>query len=390
MGPAMTTSSPAHNAAAVPSFSVLLGGISATRFFAEYWQKKPLLVRGAVPFLDRVLDQDGLLELACRDDAESRLVRPVRGNWQREIGPFEPERLTRLPKRNWSLLVSGVNMLVAEADALLNAFNFVPYARLDDLMVSFAPPGGGVGPHFDSYDVFLIQGQGHRRWEISGQDDLELVEDCPLRILKRFQAEQSWELGPGDLLYLPPKYAHNGVALTDCMTWSVGFRAPSAQEMATEFLVYLQDNLDMKGFYADPDLGPTRQPGRIPPLMEKRLKGMIQAIRWTDRDMSDFIGRHLSEPKPSVFFDPPHRPMAYGRFKKSASERGIALDPRSRMLYSGQAVFINGERIEAEHSHAAELRKLADRRVRPAAPITDELAAFLYAWYRAGYLRMAH
>jgi len=372
-----------------PELKTLLGGIAPRQFFKEYWQKKPLLVRQAVPDLDRVLNGQGLFDLACRDDAESRLVRPVGSNWQRQLGPFDPAALARLPKRRWCLLVSGVNMLIPQGDALLNAFNFAPYARLDDLMVSFAPPGGGVGPHFDSYDVFLIQGLGRRRWEISGQDDLELVDDCPLRILKRFRVDQSWELEPGDMLYLPPKYAHNGVALTDCMTWSIGFRAPSAQEIATEFLVYMQDSICLDGAYADPDLGYSQRPGKIPPLMVDRLKDMIRAIRWTDRDMEDFIGRYLSEPKPCVFFDPPAQPAGFKRFHKLANERGLKLDARSRMLYLGGIFFMNGERLEAAHGMQTELRQLADRRHLPAGEFDEVFTSLLYEWYRAGYLTMA-
>jgi 50S ribosomal protein L16 3-hydroxylase len=383
----MTKRNRANKTLSVPTLRQLLGGITPSHFFREYWQKKPLLVRKAVPDLDKVLDGRGLFDLACRDDAESRLVRSVRGNWQRQLGPFDPAELAHLPKRNWSLLVSGVNMLVAEGDALLNAFNFAPYARLDDLMVSFAPPGGGVGPHFDSYDVFLIQGLGRRRWEISGQDDLELVEDCPLRILKRFRVDNAWELEPGDMLYLPPKYAHNGVALTDCMTWSIGFRAPTAQEMATEFLVYLQDSIHVDGTYADPDLGYSKHAGRIPAAMIRKLKRMIMAVRWDDRDMEDFIGRYLSEPKPSVFFDPPARPAGFARFHKLACSHGLELDSRSRMLYRGGVFFMNGERLEAAHEIQPVLQRLADHRSLPPENFDEVFSSLLYEWYEAGYLR---
>jgi 50S ribosomal protein L16 3-hydroxylase len=151
-----------------------------------------------------------------------------------------------------------------QADWLLHRFDFIPAARLDDLMVSFAPPGGGVGPHFDSYDVFLIQGQGRRRWEISAQDDLTVVEGAPLRILREFRVDESWELEPGDMLYLPPQLAHNGVALTDCMTWSIGFRAPKAEEIVNQFLTYLQDNLALPGMYSDPDTEATEACRRNP------------------------------------------------------------------------------------------------------------------------------
>jgi 50S ribosomal protein L16 3-hydroxylase len=203
------------------SLQTLLGGMSVEKFLAEHWHKKPLLVRQALPNFGDWLDRDSLSELACQDNSEGRLVQFKRGRCELQHGPFEMEELAVLPKRNWSLLVSGINHLLPEGDWLLHRFDFIPAARLDDLMVSFAPPGGGVGPHFDSYDVFLIQGQGRRRWEISAQDDLTVVEGAP------------WELEPGDMLYLPPQLAHNGVALTDCMTWSIGFRAPKAEETRT-------------------------------------------------------------------------------------------------------------------------------------------------------------
>ncbi|MDD3528759.1 MAG: cupin domain-containing protein [Gallionellaceae bacterium] len=374
---------------AVPGLKALLGGMSPKQFFAEYWHKKPLMIRNAVPHLEEVLDGAGLKALACREEAEGRLVRHVRDNWRVERGPFEPARLAALPKKDWSLLVSGVNLMVPEGDALLNAFNFVPYARLDDLMVSFAPPGGGVGPHFDAYDVFLIQGLGRRRWEISAQDDLELVDDCPLRILKRFRVDQSWKLEPGDMLYLPPQYAHNGVALTDCMTWSIGFRTPTAQEMATQFLVYLQDRIELDGVYADPDLGHSRHPGRIPDAMASRLKDMIRRIDWRDADMDDFLGRYLSEPKPHVFFDPPARPLGAAAFRHRLAARGVRLDARTLMLYRGRACFINGERVEAGRAAASTLRRLADHRALPPGDYDDEMAELLHDWYRDGYLAPA-
>lgn len=374
----------------IPDLKALLGGITPKQFFSEYWHKKPLLIRNAVPNLDRVLDRDGLMQLACREDAESRLVRAVRDNWQVRHGPFEAAELAALPKRNWSLLVSGVNLLSAQGDALLNAFNFAPYARLDDLMVSFAPPGGGVGPHFDAYDVFLIQGLGRRRWEVSAQDDLELVDGCPLRILKRFRVDQSWELEPGDMLYLPPQYAHNGVALTDCMTWSIGFRTPTAQEMATQFLVYLQDQICLDGVYADPDLTYSRHPGRIPDAMASGLKDMIRRIRWSDADMDDFIGRYLSEPKAHVFFDPPARPVGVAAFRRRLQAKGVRLDARSGMLYLGKTVYINGERLEAARPLLPLLHQLADRRALPPGDYDETFAGLLHDWYCSGYLAIGH
>lgn len=366
----------------------LLGGLSAEGFLREYWQKKPLLIRAAVPGIEGRLEPPGLKRLACRDEVESRLVRHQRGRWRLDHGPFAAEDLCTLPGQGWSLLVSGVNHWLPYADALLGEFNFVPYARLDDVMVSLAPPGGGVGPHFDSYDVFLIQGRGTRRWEVSDQDDLELVEDAPLRILKRFRPSQSWVLEPGDMLYLPPRLAHNGVALSECMTWSIGFRAPTHQEIAGAFLAYLQDRLALEGRYADPDLTVPVHPAELPETMVARLGSVIDGIHWDKDDILDFLGCYLSEPKPNVFFDPPRRPMSTETFAMSASIAGVRLDARTRLLFSGGVFFINGERVEVPGQARRTLITLADRRSLPPECIPAALLPLLYDWYVAGYLTL--
>jgi 50S ribosomal protein L16 3-hydroxylase len=364
----------------------LLGGLSAEAFLRQYWQKQPLLIRGAVPGIAGRLDPTGLKRLAAREDAESRLVRHQRGRWRLEHGPFEPEALRALPGRGWSLLVSGVNHWLPYADRLLGGFDFLPHARLDDVMVSLAPPGGGVGPHFDSYDVFLIQGRGSRRWEVSEQDDLELVPDAPLRILKRFTPTQSWVLEPGDMLYLPPRLAHNGVALSECMTWSIGFRAPTHQEIATAFLSYLQDRLSLDGRYADPDLSVAVHPGELPEAMVQRLGSVIDAIDWDRNDIRDFLGTYLSEPKPNVFFDPPRKPMSAETFAQAVNSAGVRLDPRTRLLFSGGHFYINGEHVQIAGPAKRALVTLADRRSLPAGRLPAGLQPLLYDWYVAGFL----
>lgn len=368
----------------------LLGGLDAETFLRAYWQKRPLLIRAAVPKIASRLKPTTLMRLACRPEVESRLVRQQRGRWRLEHGPFEPTALQRLPKHGWSLLVSGVNHWLPYADALLRQFDFVPYARLDDIMVSLAPPGGGVGPHFDSYDVFLLQGRGTRRWEVSEQDDLELVEDAPLRILKRFEPSQSWVLEPGDMLYLPPRLAHNGIALSaECMTWSVGFRAPSHQEIAGAFLDYLHDRLNIEGRYADPDLTVPGHPAELPQPMIERLSKVIDDIRWHHAEVLDFLGTYLSEPKPHVFFEPPRRPMSKQRFADKAALTGVRLDARTRLLFSGERFFINGERLKPAPGLRHPLRQLADQRCLPPGRLPDELLALLHEWYLAGYLKLA-
>jgi len=386
----MSKAIPATSSFSMNSFSRqrLLGGMTPDRFLAEYWQKKPLLVRQALPGFGDWLDRDGLFRLAVRDDAESRLVRSRRGHWDLHHGPFAAEDLDTLPAKGWSLLVSGVNHFLAEGDALLNAFDFVPRARLDDLMVSFAPKGGGVGPHFDSYDVFLIQGLGRRRWEISDQTDLTLVPGSPLRILRHFTPTQSWELDPGDMLYLPPRFAHNGVALGDCMTWSVGFRAPKAQEIVGQFLNYLQDHLQLEGIYADPELKRPRHPGEIPSHLLAWAEDTIHKTRWHNSAIMECLGLYLSEPKAHVFFDPPARPLSASRFAQAVAKTGVRLDPRSQLLFRGKKFFINGEKLEATPGMLPLLRKLADRRQLPPMPLHGDLAATLYDWYRAGFLAL--
>ncbi|HMW78615.1 MAG TPA: cupin domain-containing protein [Rhodocyclaceae bacterium] len=380
--------SPVGSGFSMADFSLdrLLGGLSPERFLSEYWQKKPLLVRQALPGFGDWLDRGGLSDLACRDDAESRLVRFQRKQCLLDHGPFEREDLDALPKRGWSLLVSGMNHLLPQGDELLHRFDFIPQARLDDLMVSFAPPGGGVGPHFDSYDVFLIQGLGRRRWEISGQNDLEVVDGAPLRILKRFRVDQSWEVEPGDMLYLPPRFAHNGVALTDCMTWSVGFRAPKAQEIAARFLDYLQDNLELEGMYADAGLKRPANSGEIPTAMIDWAGKAISVLSWNKSDIADFLGCYLSEPKAHVFFDPPSRPLTLAAFRKRLATKGMRLDPRSQLLFRQRRFFMNGEPAEVSEAMAKALRELAHRRHLECGEFETGLLSLLHLWYQSGYL----
>lgn len=366
----------------------LLGGISPSRFLRDVWHKRPLLIRNAVPGFAGLLSADEMMQLACREDVESRLVRGSGKHWQLDHGPFRKSDFKRLPKTEWTLLVQSLNHFLPEADALLARFDFIPHARLDDLMVSYAVPGGSVGPHFDSYDVFLLQGQGRRRWQIGTQTDLALLDDAPLKILRRFEAEEEWVLGPGDMLYLPPHVAHYGVADDACMTYSIGFRAPATEELAHGFLMHLQDTLTLEGRYADPDLRLQTHPGEISRAMLNQIEGMIARIKWTRRDIAEFAGRYLSEPKPNVFFSPPDAPLTRTSFNKQANKTGVALDPRSRLLFAGGRFFINGEAFTPQPDEVAALQQLADQR-RLAPPLPAGLRERLYGWHQAGWLETA-
>lgn len=364
----------------------MLGGLSASQFIEEYWQKKPLLVRNAFPGFGEMLSPDELAGLACEEDVQSRLVLHSRGKWKLEQGPFEEDRFAHLPEKGWSLLVQGVNHFLPEADALLHEFDFIPRARLDDLMVSFAPDGGGVGPHFDSYDVFLLQGHGQRLWRISGQEDKALVPDAPLRILQNFRTDEEWLLGPGDMLYLPPRLAHWGIAVSDCMTYSVGFRAPSAQELATQFLVFMQDRLHLEGMYADPDLQAQQHPAELGPQMLGKVQALLQGIRWNDEDIAAFLGAYLTEPKPHIVFDRPRR-IGLEKFREQLAKKGVQLSLKSQMLFHADRFFINGEAVQAEGAILNLLTTLADQRALPPTnDLPEQAAVLLHQWVNAGYL----
>jgi 50S ribosomal protein L16 3-hydroxylase len=285
--------------------------------------------------------------------------------------------------------VQDTNLFSQRAARLLARFDFVAHARVDDLMVSYAVPGGTVGPHVDSYDVFLLQGLGRRRWAISRQEDLALRPGVPLRILERFRPEQEWVLEAGDMLYLPPGVAHHGVAESECLTWSVGFRAPSDRELVAGFLDHLRDRLAPEGHYRDPGATPPRHRGEIPAPLVAHAARALGTIRWTARDVRDFAGRFLSEPKAHVFFAAPRRPLSRERFAASAAQHGLRLDARSRLLFSGTMFFMNGESVRAPAGTAPVLRRLSDAGEAQVPAGTG--AAFwdlAHAWYAQGFLHL--
>lgn len=369
----------------LPALDTLLGGLSPRQFLEEYWQKKPLLIRQAVPGFAGVLTRDELFDLACDPDVESRHVRREGEQWILEHGPQMRGRL-RGKRHPWTVLVQGVNLWVPEGDRLLHHFDFIPQARLDDLMISYAVDGGGVGPHFDNYDVFLLQGTGRRRWLISDQQDRALVEGAPLRILQNFEPTHDWTLEPGDMLYLPPHWAHNGIAVGECTTYSIGFRSPTAQELGTEFLGWMQERLCLDGLYADPDLSPQTHSAEIAPRMIDQIERMLAGIRWTRADVAAFVGEYLTEPKSHIFFDPPEEPLKRKAFARALESRGFALDPRSLLLFSEAGFHLNGEAIEIPETLAPQITELADHRRLGAGSLwTPALLDLLHGWYCDGF-----
>lgn len=368
----------------------LLGGLTPAQFLSRYWQKKPLLVRQAMPQFSGVIPPAGLFRLAGLDDVESKLFVRRGARWTVRDGPQARTAFAQLPRTDWTLLVHGLNLHVPAADALLRQFGFLPYARLDDVLVSYAAPGGGVGPHFDSYDVFLLQGEGQRRWRVSHQRDSALDPSAPHRVLARFRPQQEWVLDPGDMLYLPPGYAHEGTAIDACTSYSIGFRAPSAQELATAYLDYLRDNVRLDGMYADPDLRAQRHPARIPAAMAHKVERMLGSIRLRHSNMRDircFLGEYLSEPKPQIVFSPPAAPVSAARFQTLATQRGARLDPRTLFLFDATRLYINGETVIPSARERAPLRALADRRtLASGSKLAPPLSSLLHRWYLHGWL----
>jgi len=273
-----------------------LGSFSTEQFLREYWQKKPCLIRQAIADFKPLLDGDDLAGLACEEMAESRLVKGTveAADWTVAHGPFDDADFAALPEENWTLLVQDVEKHYAPLQALIQQFNFIPNWRLDDLMVSYAVTGGSVGPHVDQYDVFMLQAQGTRRWQIAQSFESELLEDCALNTLKQFIPEQEWVLEPGDILYLPPNVAHHGVALEPGMTWSIGSRAPSGADLLQGLGEWLSFHDDEGGRYSDPDLKHTNRAGEINPQALHGLRELMRSRIDESEAMDNYLAAFMS------------------------------------------------------------------------------------------------
>ncbi len=366
-----------------------LGSSSVEQFLRRHWQRRPLLIRQAFPGFAAPIDRRRLFDLAARDDVESRLVVSEGERWSLDHGPFARRALPSLRRPQWTMLVQGVDLHDDAVKALLSRFRFVPDARLDDLMISFATDGGGVGPHLDSYDVFLIQAHGRRRWRIGPARDRTLVPDVPLKILANFEPTEEWVLDPGDMLYLPPDWAHEGVALGECMTFSVGFRAPSRHEFLSAWLAECADapgGPDPR--YGDRGAPASATPARIPDALAQTLKDWATAFRPDDRQLSRFIGRYLTEPKPSVWFETPEDDDP-DRFREAATRLGLRPARSTRLLYRGSDLFINGEHDPC--TATALLRRFADGQVLTPAHLGSRSADAksldaLWRWWCSGWI----
>ncbi|AKU94046.1 hypothetical protein AKJ09_00710 [Labilithrix luteola] len=300
-------------------------GMPVARFLREYWQKKPLLVRGAFPEFRDPISPDELAGLSCEEGVESRIVREKGGAhpWEVTWGPHPEERFGELPERGWTILVQELNRHLPEAALLLEPFSFIPNVRVDDVMVSYAAPGGSVGAHLDSYDVFLVQGMGKRRWQYHEKPtkDVRLVPDLDLRILARFVPEADEVLSAGDMLYLPPGFAHYGVAVTECLTYSVGFRAPSAGEMWKDFVARAASVPEATKLLVDPPLGAGKPPGEIPKAMLERVREAIRSMDTSNDAIDRWFASFATRLGPGRELTPPSRPLGEAKIT-SRLERG--------------------------------------------------------------------
>lgn len=361
--------------------SPLLGGLSPAQFMRRHWQKKPLLIRNALPDFKPFLTRQQLFAMAADEAVESRLIVHQTKGWTLKHGPLARTALPPIKQPRWTLLVQGVDLHVQAAHELLQRFRFVPDARLDDLMISWASDGGGVGPHFDSYDVFLLQASGQRHWRIGRQKDLSLQEGVPLKILSHFEPEEEHLLSAGDMLYLPPRWAHDGVAVgDDCMTYSIGFRVPQRGGLAGELLQRMADEFEDTTLYRDPSQPATATPAAMPPALEAFAVDALQRMLSERQSLACALGEVMTEPKPRVWFEEPEAEWAVG---------AVRLDRRTRMMYDERHVFINGESLRAGGADARLMRVLADERCLSAAQVrraSADARALLQDWFEAGWL----
>lgn len=380
----------------------LLGGNSPQQFMKTYWHKKPLLVRGAIPAfelakklgepLGSAISVEELFKISSDDAVESRLIKAK--PWTFADGPFKKKSIPSIESPDWTLLLQGMEARHPAAAKILSWFRFIPDARLDDLMISIAGPGGGVGPHFDSYDVFLIQMSGRRRWRISEQKDLSLNPDLPLKILKNFKVEQEWDLEPGDMLYLPPHVAHDGIALDGgCQTWSVGFRAQSYKEILQEGLWRLAESLEdipeLDRRFADPKQTATNQAEQLPEELIKQVAVKLKDLK-LDRIDSFLpgIAAYLSEPKPQAYFDGTAHNLSSEEFSIQLAKQALKPHPQTRLLALGARIYCNGEDVTTGQSSAIKKawRALAAKKQFKGSVGTIGLSNSLFEAFEAGWL----
>lgn len=358
-----------------------LGGLSAAEFLRDYWQKKPLLVRNAFPELAFRLTEEDLMELAQEEGVEARLVlEKGKTPWELRRGPFDAKAFRQLPSTHWTLLVQAVDHYLPALGDYLGKFEFLPNWRVDDIMVSYAVEGGSVGPHYDQYDVFLIQGFGNRRWQLGQHCDEHSprVEGTPLRILKDIDVHLDEVVNPGDLLYLPPGMAHNGVAQNPCTTYSIGFRAPPLAHLLERVVDVALEETGSNRLFADRDRLAAAQPGALTEADLEALRAQVLTLLDNRDTLRQALAPFLSEPKYDDY-EPQGEELSLEEIRDAlATGDFLRRDPASRVLYTVQdgklhELFINGQKEWFPPTQAAFVQLLADHRQVDAATLAPWL-----------------
>ena len=328
-------------------------------FLRDYWQKKPILLRQALPGFVDPLSPEQLAGLACEPEVESRLVFTRRKTWDMKSGPFRTKDFTTLPARNWTLLVQAVDQWLPEVRQLLSTVPFLPSWRVDDVMISYATANGGVGPHFDYYDVFLIQGQGSRIWK-TGQHCTTadtLRTDSGLKLLKKFHTEHEWHLQSGDVLYVPPGVAHWGVSVDDSLCYSIGFRAPSLADAVLGYSEELAAGLSPDLRFQDPKRQQPLRAGEISKADLQQAKRQLQQVLHDDAALERWLGLHMTQPRYPEQIQPTG--------SRIQPDSRLALHPASRLAWIEQPrqlqVFVDGDSqlLPASNSLRSSLQALA-------------------------------
>ncbi len=343
-----------------------LGNISQQTFMEEYWQKKPLLIRQAFPNFESPITADELAGLACEEEVNSRIVMEKDGEhpWFPIFGPMSDEIYSSMPETHWSLIVNDLEKYLPELSWIIDSFRFIPEWRLDDLMISYAADHGSVGPHIDLYDVFILQGQGKRRWQINSQEVTEenQIKETPLRIQKDFQAEEEWIIEPGDMLYLPPGVSHHGVSLGESLSYSIGFRATSHADLVNEFIGHITQNLSPKLTYQDPDQSIQEHPNEIKQDALERITEIFKEyLQPNHPELQRWFGCFVSDTKASVATEPEQEINSIEELKELTSTDTLSRHPASRFAFAqnpdNTLLFIDGEDYEVNPDFAKSLCK---------------------------------
>ena len=371
----------------------MFGSLSVAEFLERHWQRAPILFSAALPGFRSPISPEELAGLACEDEVESRLVQGQVGTrFELEHGPFDEARFERLPRRDWTLLVQDVDKHVPEVATLLERFRFLPEWRVDDVMVSYAAPGGSVGPHTDQYDVFLVQARGRRRWQLSEHFSPALRADCDLKVLERFEPERELIAEPGDVLYLPPNVAHFGLALDEAMTFSVGFRAPDQRELIAGLTPELISRAVDGARFCDPGRQPSRRPLELGTGDLTQLRQLIRSgLALDDAELDGFIGRYLTRSKPNL------EEQGEATSAEDVRQRLLAGDGLARRHGSRWAlherggelwVFADGEELRLRPSQRAWLEPLLEGTPLGARALASDTAAYepLARWLSRGSL----